>query len=228
MPKYVSHVLCIASLFLSTSAWSQIQGSSPSFKMSGDATLMTNYVQRGLTHSKKDPALLAAYRFNFGSQFRMGLSGSNVAYNDRDNHFNLKFLSDIKVVFSPNANLKINYTMDRYYKSSDRNGDILGLTLDTFGIRTHFQKFSNWEGTGAGGNWVAFSIEREAFSDWILELSAGFTQTKTSTFGDYFDASGTLKYKVDQLTWSAGLTGTSDQVGGRGGFFLVLAASAEF
>lgn len=229
MRNLLCKAISIAFCFICTISNAQTSaGTAPTFRMTGDANLMTNYIQRGLSHSKKDPALLAAFWFNFGSQFRMGLSGSNVAYTGEDAHFNLKILTDVKMTFSANADLVIKYTMDRYYKSTVREGDIFGLVFNSFGFRTYYERFSNWEGSSTVGTWYGFGTDIEAFSGWILESTAGFTQTSAASGTNYFDVAGILKHKSNQLTWSAGLTGTTAQIGDRSGFFLVLGAKADF
>lgn len=230
MRKYVSKVFAIATLFfgLSSQAQTPSGGTQPSFRMSGDATLMSNYVQRGLTHTKSDPALLASFWFNFGSQFRMGLSGSNVAYKNEDTHFNLKILSDIKINFSANSDLTIKYHFDRYFKSTTRDGDVFGLTLNTFGFKTSYEKFTNWEGTRQDGTWFGFGTEFDAFTGWKLDSTLGFTQNTASSVSDFFDANLTLKHIGDQLTWGAGITGTSSEITNRSGYFLVLSARVDY
>ncbi|HRO67024.1 MAG TPA: hypothetical protein PL182_05630, partial [Pseudobdellovibrionaceae bacterium] len=75
------------------------------YRLDGLVSLMSNFVESGLTQTDNDPALQGSFWFNFGPQFRMGLWGGNVSYDGQDSHFLLKLNAELKVDFSQDSNM---------------------------------------------------------------------------------------------------------------------------
>ena len=92
----------LALILLSVVSFSKAESSSstqPNYRLNGTATLSSNFVEKGLTQTKGDPGLQSEFWFNFGSQFRMGLWGANVRYEDTPTtHFWISFTAKINFI----------------------------------------------------------------------------------------------------------------------------------
>ena len=123
MRSYIAFFL----ILLATQGSLAADGSTPTFKLSGDVTLLSHYVENGLSQTENSPSLQGSFWFNFGSQFRLGLWGSNTNYEVGNDNFNLRFNADIKVNLTENTHLKIAYSDSKFYKAGDRYGTFLAL-----------------------------------------------------------------------------------------------------
>ncbi|MBX2987538.1 MAG: hypothetical protein KF802_06545 [Bdellovibrionaceae bacterium] len=175
----------LLSVFIFSSARAQTN-SVPTYKMDGMASLMTNYVDYGLSHTTQDPALHAAFWFNWGPQFRMGLWGSNVSYKDSDSHFLLKVSADLRIQFSENSDLTIKYSDNHYFKPESRDGNVLGLHLNLFTYGIRYEKLSNFLNTRKGATAYAFTKTWDAFQTWKWENVFGYMMMGSDVLTNYF------------------------------------------
>jgi uncharacterized protein (TIGR02001 family) len=221
-----------------SSAWAQSSfeeggtttNAPPTFKLAGDVALLSHYVENGLSQTDKDPSLQASFWFNFGPQFRMGLWGSNVKYPGSDDHFNLRFNADLKINFSALSHGIITYSQSQFYKSGDRNGNILGLHLNFGGYKVLYDDFSNWEGTGDHSQRFGFGKAFDVFGTWKWNNEIGYNTPKVTTIDPYFDFKTGLGTKLGVIFVEGSVTATStpSQFNGSGDTFFILSASTEF
>lgn len=236
--KYLKLLVFTLALSLPTSLWAQSledefrsSTSAPTFKMTGEVGLLSHYVKNGLSQSNKDPALQGSFWFNFGPQFRMGVWGSNVNYEGGNDHFNLNLNADLKITFNQTSNMIIKYTVANYYKSGDRNGNILGFNLNFSNYRITYDNESNWEGTKERSTRFGLGMHKEVFGDWRWDNEIGYSAPKVDSVTSYFDFRTGLGTKVSNAIFIEGaLTATSSpsQFDGSGDVFLILSASTQF
>ncbi len=207
---------------------------SPSFRLTGDAELTSNFVERGVTQSDRDPALQAAFWFNFGPQFRAGIGGTNVGYEGSESRFRLMYNADIKVPFSERTDLTIVVSNHNYYKPDNRNGWVYGLHLRLYEKwKIKYESITNWEGTTKQVNYIAGSYEYDLSERWRLPTQLGYSMVPTDIAGynSYYDLrtgahfvqNTALRYKID-LTYNS----SASQFGNRAGIFLILGAQLAF
>lgn len=198
--------------------------------MEGLATLMTNYVDYGLTHSDKDPALQGQFWFNWGPQFRLGLWGTSVAYKHSDTHFLLKINADLKIVFSPNADMTLKYSDAHYYKPETRDGNILGLHLNLFGYGVRYEMHSNFFGTEDAATSFAFTRTWDVFGSWKWENLLGYMMINGDALTNYFWYETYLGIKPGNIYYQIGGSYNSgaSQFNGAGDLALLLKASVSF
>ncbi|MNK90250.1 putative bacterial protein [compost metagenome] len=224
MRRYIGFILILIS------SWAHGQsGNSPSFALSGDVALLSHYVEYGLSQSDKSPALQGSFWFNFGPQFRLGAFASNTNYENSDDHFNLRGNAEIQVDFSSENKMIITYSQSQYYKDGDRNGDILGLHLHFGEYRILYDTLSNWEGTHERSPRFALGAEFSVFSDWLLDIEAGYNAPDISTLDPYFDLRMGLGSKFGSIFLEGSVTGTSasSELNGAGDVFFILSAKTE-
>lgn len=220
-------------VFLFQGANSQVLSkdpNSPSFKLTGDSRIVSNFVHRGVSQTNNDPGMQTALWFNFGPQFRMGLWGSNVSYPGQDTHLWVALNADIRIPFSDQVGLRFKYSDNKYYASNSRNGNTFGAHLDIYGYKSIFEMDSNWEGTQAGANYFAFGKLYHVFGDWLWDNQIGYSMLKTSNLSNYFDiktAFGNVKNNFEYFV-SATWTSNPSQFSGRGDLFLIFSVGAGF
>lgn len=209
----------------------QAQGNAPpTYQLEGQAALMNNFVDYGVSQSNKDPALNGAFWFNWGPQFRMGLWGSNVNYQGGDTHFLLKLNADLKVVFSSNADMTLKFSDNRYYKPGTRNGNTLGLHFQFFGYKIMYEQLSNFMGTEAGATYFAFNRTWDVFQTWKWENQLGYMMLKKDGMTNYFDLRSFIGKKPSSIYYQGGITWNSSpsQFNGASGLFFVVMASVGY
>lgn len=226
-------LIFFVSTFLCLSVFAQQQqpdDNTPSFKMNGDVSLLSNFVDKGLTQTEKDPSLQGNFSFNFGPQFRMGVFGSNVNYNSTE-HFELRFNAELKVVISNNADFKFGYFDNHYYHTINRDGSNTYLQITVQGFRVYYETESDWEGTASRATYYAFGKIFELNKFWKWDTQVGYSMLKATGYTDYFDGRTTFMYKdSNNITYSAGVTATSapTQFAGRGDVMGIVGASTTF
>lgn len=205
----------------------------PTFKMTGDVAMLTNYVEHGLTQSNKDPSLQAGFGFNFGPQFKLGLWGSNVNYESSE-HFLLKLNAELKVLVSSKTDFKVGYHNNRYFKSDIRNGNTTYLVITSHGYRVRYESNTNWNGTDSSSTYYSFGKSFDLTQSWKWDNEVGYTMIKdVEDMDNFFDVRTSFLYKADynNIVYQITATATSDPgqfSNGQGDFFFILGASTSF
>lgn len=229
-------VLLIGSVFFCLHSYAQEEsrGEIPSFKMTGDVALLSNYVEHGLTQTNKDPSLQAAFGFNFGPQFKMGLWGSNVNYASSE-HFLLKLNAELKVQLTTNTDFKLGYFNNRFFKSDLRNGSTAYLVVTSFGYRIRFESQSNWEGTSSGATYYSFGKTFDINTNWKWDNEVGYTMiSDVPSMSNYFDLKTSALYRSSpssSVVYNITATATSAPsqfANGQGDIFILAGASTSF
>ncbi|MFP5520169.1 MAG: TorF family putative porin [Bdellovibrionia bacterium] len=215
--------------------WAQSSGNSsdgggqtPTFHMTGDAHLLSNFVRRGLTQTTQDPALQGSFWFNFGPQFRLGLWGSNVRYKGESAHLNLQLAGDIKVTFSANSSLSLRFADEQYFDAEQRKGTITGLILQTFDLKTTFESLSNWEGTGDSASYYNFLYKFKLGSTWELDAKLGYVDVKSDDYNSFIEGGADLIYVGQQIQGILGLNYATENYFSRGGTQFFVGARTSF
>ncbi len=220
-------------LFSTTNALAQSSGAStqPTYRLTGAATLASNFVEKGLTQTKGDPGLQTDFWFNFGSQFRMGLWGANVRYESTPTtHFWLKANADVKVDFSQNAKMNILYSENKYYKDNDRSGNTVGLHFDFWGWKIIYDMESNWEGTGQKATYAGAGKDAVVWNEYIWTNHAGYTMPEAEGITSYFDIRTGLGTKAKDfvLMGSLSMTTATGEIKDQGELAFILSATVGF
>lgn len=225
--------LLFSSVFfcLSSSAQEAAKAEIPSFKMNGDVALLTNFVEHGLTQTNKDPSLQAAFGFNFGPQFKLGLWGSNVNYQSIE-HFLLKINAELKIQFTATTDFKLGLFDNHYFKTNTRNGTTTYLLLTSYGYRIRYESESNWQGTQTLSTYFSFGKTSEINSNWKWDNEIGYTMINDPTLKNYFDLRTSFIYKggnniLYQITGTT-TSAASQFSNGQGDIAILLGASTSF
>lgn len=199
---------------------------SPS-RLYGNVGLTTNYVDRGLTQSKKGPSINAGFGYWFGSTGRIGFEGASVGYTDENASVEMRLLTDYKFNFTPATDLKIRLDWVRYFSDSNRNKLIATLDQNIWGYHILASREDNFEGTKNPRNWFALH------KDWAFTPSIQFNTTvgysMPEGYNSYFDTRLAATYLMGS-SFNVALVNTyvssASQFGGRAdtAFFLVLEA----
>ena len=215
--------------FFSLASTAFAEGAAPTFKMNGDVTLTSHYVEYGLSESDKSPALQGSFWFNFGPQFRLGLWGSNTNYANSDDHFNLRLNGEVNIPFSATTSAVIAYSQSQYYKAGDHNGNIVGLHLNFGDYRVLYDTMSNWEGTHKSSTRYGFG-KLSHLGTWLWNNEAGYNSPTVATVDPYFDFRTGLGYKWGNIFLEGAVTATSapGSLNGTGDVFFILSASTDF
>ncbi|WP_413559948.1 TorF family putative porin [Bdellovibrio sp. HCB209] len=227
MRRYISFIIILLGLVHSTSHAAE---NTPTFKLSGDVSLLTHYVENGLSQTDNSPALQGSFWFNFGPQFRMGLWGSNVHYDNGGDNFNLRGNADIKIDFSTTSNAVIMYTYSKYFNEDERTGNILALHLNFGTYRVMYDSMSNWEGTHKRNTRLGFGKATQVFTDWIWDNEIGYNSPDVNEISSYFDARTALGTNWGVIFFEGAVTGTSapSDLNGAGDIFVILSAKTGF
>jgi len=231
--KYLKLFLFVAIALAAKQGWAQQQDvdkTSPLNRITGDVSLLSHYVKDGLSQSDKDPALQGTFWVNFGSQFRLGLFGSSVNYANSSDHFNLDAVAELKVDFNPNSYGVLGYSQNQYYSWSDRNGNTFTILLNFYGYRVHYEKESNWNGTGKRGDRYSFGKDFAVFTTWRWNNEVGYTNPNATSVDPFLDFKTALGSKFGMLYIEGGITATTDpsQLHGQGDPFAILSATLQF
>lgn len=230
MSNLIVFLFCISSV-----AWSQTPSTSsntrPTFGMTGAATLTSNFVERGLTHTDGDPGLQGEFWFNFGPQFRLGLWGSNTSYdNASTTHFWLRGNADVKVDFSANTSMAIKYSENKYYRANNRNGNTVGLHFDFWGYKIIYDTDSNWEGTSANAVYAGIGKDFTTSSNLIWSNRGGYTMPEADGAKAFFDFRSGIgrKFKDIFLDGSVSYSSASGAFKERGELAFIFSASVAY
>lgn len=227
MRRYIAFTIILLGLSVRSFA---AENASPTFKLSGDVSLLSHYVEYGLSQSDKSPALQGSFWFNFGPQFRLGVWGSNTNYPHSDDHFNLRANGDITINFSQTSNAVIMYSHSTYYNGGDRNGNILGLHLNFGDYHVNYDEMSNWEGTNNRSVRYSFGKTSKLGTSWRWDNEVGYNTPDVSTVNPYFDLRTALGTDWGPIFFEGSVTGTTaaSDLDGAGDIFVILSAKTGF
>ncbi len=229
----IKSALLFSSVFFCLNSFAQEDSKSdmPTFKMSGDVSLLTNYVEHGLTQTDKDPSLQGAFSFNFGPQFKLGVWGSNVNF-DSTEHFLLKINAELRIQISSKTDFKVGYLKNQYFKTDSRDGSTTYLVVTSHGYRVRYEQTSNWEGSDESATYYSFGKMFDLDQNWKWDNEVGYTMiSDVPNIENYFDVRTAFLYKGgSNITYQIAATTTSatSQFNGQGDFFVLLGASTSF
>lgn len=201
----------------------------PNLRLSGDVSLLSHYIEHGLSQSNYSPSLQGSFWFNFGPQFRLGVWGSNTDYKNTDDNFNLRLGADINVNLSPASYLTLGYFKNNYYNDGDRSGELFQFKFFVKDVRILYEKTTNWEGSRKLGNRFGLGLTSNVLSTWKWNNEVGYTTIDSQTLNNFFDFKSGLGTRWGALFFEGALTGTSEssQFDGRGDTFFILSASTD-
>jgi uncharacterized protein (TIGR02001 family) len=200
------------------------------YQTEGKASILSHFVQHGLSQTNKDPSLQTSLHMAIGPQFRIGLWGSNVSYEGLDNHILIKIPVELKLEFNQDVNLTIGYSMNQYYKSRIRDGNTTTLHLNVFDYLIIHELESNWEGTETKSKYFAFNKSFKLSTDFVWENQLGYTVLSVENLQNYFDLMTGIAGKSNNLTYKFTVTATStpSQFNGSGDVFGIFSVGFGF
>lgn len=227
--KLLFWLIVIISSHLSFAA-DQKSAGAPTYKVSVDAKVMSQFIDRGLAISDGNPAMNVSFLYNLGPQFRLGFWGSNISnVTSTDDNFWFKFIADIKVDFSNVASMSFYVHDDHYYKSDIRNGQSVGIKWMWNAYTGELEWMNNYQGTktaaeylNVGRLWPFFMCK--------AGLKAGYTLQTSETYQNYFDLKGLITYNFSAnstIEGAATMASNEGQFNGRGkpAFYVSLSLS---
>lgn len=196
----------------------------------GEVSILTDYIRKGVTQTNHDPAFQTGVGYEFSPSFRLGIWGSNVNYENESVHLNLKAYFSYRFFMTANANLLLRHDLDRYYKSTSRNGTNTSLDLTLFSYHVLYLKDDNWEGTQTQSSWFAFRKEFPYSASTAIEATAGYSMVDVNDYNNYIDLKAAYIYRENPIKLSAEITMTSNasQFNGRGNMALALQVATQF
>lgn len=206
--------------FLVDAAEKKEIGNKPTYRFSGDAQLLSQFLDRGLSITDGNPGLNTSFLFNLGQQFRLGFWGSNVSnVTSSDDNFWLKFIADINIEFSPDSIFMAYIHDDNYYKSDLRNGQAFGMTYDFKSYMTQIEWLTNYQGTGTGAFYLKVGKVFPLYKKILPGVFVGLTTQNSEGYLNYFDFKATAIYTLtSSFDLEGGITAVtnSTQFGRRG------------
>ena len=227
MRRYIAFII-LQLLCLSTFAADEDSGPTKSI-LSGNVTLSSHYVENGISQSNNSPSLQGAFWFNFGPQFRLGLSGASTSYTASNDHFNLKLVAEIKVIISSSTNLILATGKNQFYSGGERNGNLSGVYFNTGDYRFSNTRITNWEATGESMNRWGFGKTSTTSTGLKWNNEVGYNTSKVSNVHDYFDLRSGLGKMYDKIFLEGAVSFTSNgsDLLGKGDPFIILSARVD-
>jgi uncharacterized protein (TIGR02001 family) len=160
--------------------------------LSFNAAVVSDYVFRGISQTRFDPALQAGVNYNFGdSGFYAGAWGSNIDFGPADgSDVEVDFLVGYNVDLSDDWNLDLGVTRYNYLGSNTGVDDDYSEFIGSVGYK-EMLTFT----LGYANNYVGVSSEKQLYfgvaGSWEVgngfNLTAGAGHTNFDTFTDYTD-----------------------------------------
>lgn len=192
----------------------------PTYRFSGDAQLLSHFLDRGLSITDNNPALTASFLFNLGQQFRFGFWGSNISnVTSSDDNLWLKFIADVKIEFSTDSTFLAYFHDDHFYKHSVRNGQAFGMNFEYKSYMSQIEWLRNYQGTYVGAVYLMLGKNFPLYKKILPSAFIGYTMQNSDGYLNYFDVKATAIYTVtSSFELEAGITAVtnSTQFDGRG------------
>ncbi len=210
-------------LFCTSTSWAAAKsevGNKPTYRFSGDAQLLTQFIDRGLSITDGNPGLNASFLFNMGQQFRIGFWGTNVSnVTSGDDNLWLKFIADINIEFSSDSKFMAYFHNDNYYKSDLRNGQSFGMTYDFKSYMSQIEWLTNYQGTSKSAFYLKVGKIFPLYKKILPGVSVGYTAQNSDGYLNYLDVKGFGTYTLtSSFEIEGGITAVtnSTQFGRRG------------
>ncbi len=194
-------------------------GTLPTYRISGEAVLLTQFVDRGLALSDRNPAMNASFLFNLGSQFRLGFWGSNISnLSAVDDNFWFKILAEVRISFNDKASTFIYYNDDHFYKSDIRNGQRMGLFFNYNLTVLQLEWQANYEGSHTAAQYASLEKAFVFKKDFKVGARVGYTWQTTTWIENNFDGKIFVNYQISSNAKIelAGTGVSNTQFGARG------------
>jgi uncharacterized protein (TIGR02001 family) len=155
-------------------------------KIYGEATFLSNLVKFGLSESRKDPSFQGGFGYKFGPS-RIGLWGSTVSFENSDESLNLRLIAEYKMEFTPNFWALPKLSLNRFYKSGDKNGLLLNVDFSMYGYMVKYERNDNWYGTKTSSQHYGF--QKIWPSSWSINFLTygGYNMLSAEGYTNYFD-----------------------------------------
>ena len=207
-------------------------GATPTYAISGNAKLTTNFIERGLSMSDNDVALNALFLVNLGSQFKFGFWGSNVSdLNSTDDNLWIKYIAEVYIEFQPSSKFHFYVHDDHFFKVDLRNGQRFGFEISYPKFSFLLERQTNFEGTGTTAHYYQFKYYQRLTDTYGGIGSFGYTQQRSAQYNDYFDNAATGYYKPfekGQVELGVTLPSNTSQFGSRSKLNYFLAFALEY
>lgn len=195
----------------------------------GEAAIVTNYVEHGVTQSEKNFALQAGFGYQMGPQARLGVWGSNVKFPTDSANLNLRPYADVKIDFTSNTSMVLGYQVNRFFPSDAYNGTIVSIDFAPFSYHVLIEVNSNWEGSGTSATWFAFRKEYLWTRGFVFTPTLGYTQA-SGTYAPFFNTRLAVGYKLADVLYEFvhSYNSSSSQFSGRGDMAFLFTVNARF
>lgn len=199
-------------------------------KISGEATLMSQWIDHGLKQTNGDPCIQTSLWFHFGPQFKLGFQGANLSNPEfPGTHVVIKGAAELKVTTGAQSYLAIQYSNNKFFKDSILDGTTTGFLLDIMGYRFLYQGESNWQGSEWTSKHYTFSKSFDILSGYSWYNHIGWTDLSDVLLPNYADIKSALGTKQGIAYYEGAITLTSQQAKtGRGGLNAFLSAKIDF
>lgn len=218
-------------IFVPILSWAQNSPDSGK-KITGDASLLSNYIWHGLTQTKLNPAIQSSIFYNLNPVLRFGAWGSNVTYyNGSKANALLKLKGDINIQISENTNFGFHYSDNHYFEQDDRDGNTLGIDFEAYKFNFLIEQEGNWQKTSSKARYLKAERTWDVFTNWKWENHIGYTMfLDSSGYSDYADFLSGIGKVNGPFSWQVGLTTTSknEQFGKYADYFIYLALKVSF
>ena len=202
MPNVLLAIFCLV-FSLTAIAEDKTKSNTATNRISGDAQLLTHFVERGLSMSNGNPALNASFLFNLGSQVRLGFWGSNISnLSAADDNFWFKFLAEFEVKFNNGLLSEVYISDNHFYKSDQRNGQRIGSIFTYNLYELTLEWMSNLEGSKGNAEYFNFGkyFQYGSMNQFRYGGFLGFTDSHTRNINSYFDVRVLGQYFINPAT----------------------------
>lgn len=198
-------ILNLISILIGASCFAQSQerlkSNLATNEISGEAQLVTHFVERGLSMSDKGPAMNASFLYNLGSQLRLGFWGSNVSnLSATDDNFWFKFLAEFNVDFKNNLSAQLYVSDNHFYKSDQHNGQRIGGLFSYYTYYFTLEWMSNLEGSKSSAEYLNVGKLFNYGNKIKYGGDIGVTNSHNANINIFFDARLLARYFLNTTT----------------------------
>ena len=179
--------------------------SSPSFE--GGAGFTSNFVEKGLSQSNQEPAILGKLGLNYPSGF-LGIWGSNSKVENEDIHLNYRIMGNLRLDIISGVDVTASYKNSRFVSDGSRNGNIWGIDLNLYSWHALFEHEDNFEALKKNRYWFAFGKEWPLWG-MFLSSTLGYSMIQAEGYTNFFDYRITLSYRWNKNAISISGVGNS-------------------